>query len=432
MIPEIDETHDPALRSWVANADGHVEFPVQNLPFGVFSTAARTACVGVAIGDKILDLKGAADTGLLPKWAEPAASRETLNALMALSRAERAQLRRRLSRLLSDDTSRARVEPLLHDAADCVLNLPAAIGDYTDFYVGIHHATNVGKLLRPDNPLLPNYKYMPVAYHGRASSVRPSGAPVIRPNGQTKAPDAPEPSFGPSRRLDYELELGVWIGPGNALGHPIDIAEAPNHIAGFCLLNDWSARDLQAWEYQPLGAFLSKNFQTTVSPWVVTAEAMAPFRMAQPPRPQGDPRPLDYLWDKDDQEHGALSIVLEVSLLTARMRAEGSPPALLSRGPASNMYWTVAQMVTHHTSGGCNLAPGDLLGSGTISAPDRSGLGSLFEITRGGGEPLALPNGERRGFLEDGDEVLFNARAMAEGRVPIGFGPCRACVLPAP
>ena len=432
MIPMIDETHDPALRSWVAGADGHAEFPIQNLPFGVFSAATRSACIGVAIGDKILDLQGAADTGLLPKWAARAAKRGSLNELMGLSQAERTDLRRRLSRLLSEPSWRVRVEPLLHASGDCALHLPAQIGDYTDFYVGIHHAANVGALFRPDNPLLPNYKHVPIGYHGRASSVRPSGLPVIRPSGQTKAPDAAAPSFGPSRRLDYELELGVWIGPGNALGHPIPIAEAPRHVAGFCLLNDWSARDLQAWEYQPLGPFLSKNFQTTISPWVVTAEAMAPFRKAQPARPEGDPRPLDYLWDEDDQAHGALSVTLEVSLATSKMRAEGAPPVLLSRGPASNMYWTVAQMVAHHTAGGCNLNPGDLLGTGTISAPDRSGYGSLLEITRGGAEPLTLPNGETRAFLEDGDEVSFGARAAADGRVPIGFGPCRARVLPAP
>jgi fumarylacetoacetase len=427
----IDETHDPALTSWVAGADGHAEFPIQNLPFGVFSTANRSACIGVAIGDRILDVKGAVEGGLLPKWATHALARRTLNELMGLSQAERVDLRRRLSRLLSDSAGRSRVEPLLYESRDCVLHLPASIGDYTDFYVGIHHATNVGKLFRPDNPLLPNYKYVPIGYHGRASSIRPSGVPAIRPSGQSKAPDAATPTVGPSRRLDYELELGVWIGPGNGLGHSIPIAEAPRHIAGFCLLNDWSARDLQAWEYQPLGPFLSKNFQTTISPWVVTAEAMAPFRMPQPPRPEGDPRPLDYLWDEDDQAHGALALTLEVRLLTARMRAEGAPPAPLSSGPASNMYWTVAQMVAHHTVGGCNLTPGDLLGTGTISAPNRGGFGSLLEISRGGAEPVALPNGETRAFLEDGDEVIFSAQAEAPGRVALGFGPCRAMVLPA-
>jgi fumarylacetoacetase len=431
MIPMIDETHDPALESWVAGANGHAEFPVQNLPYGVFSTARHAARIGVAVGDKVLDVKAAAEAGLLPKWAAAPLGQRRLNEVMALSQAERVDLRRNLSRLLSDKAFRLKVEPLLYDTGDCVLHLPAAIGDYTDFYVGIHHATNVGRLFRPDNPLMPNYKYVPIGYHGRASSIRPSGVPVIRPQGQSKAPDAQAPTFGPSRRLDYELELGVWIGPGNPLGHPIEIAEAPRHVAGFCLLNDWSARDLQAWEYQPLGPFLSKNFQTTISPWVVTAEAMTPFRLAQPARPEGDPRPLDYLWDPDDQDHGALSVTLEVSLLTVKMRAAGASPALLSRGPASNMYWTVAQMIVHHTVGGCNLSPGDLLGTGTISAPDKDGFGSLLEITQGGGEPLSLPNGETRAFLEDGDEVIFRGVAQTEGRVSIGFGPCRAHVLPA-
>ncbi len=272
---------------------------------------------------------------------------------------------------------------------------------------------------------------MPIGYHGRASSVRPSGVPVIRPKGQTKGPNDAAPGFGPSRRLDYELELGVWIGQGNPLGQGIDIAQASKHIAGFCLLNDWSARDLQAWEYQPLGPFLAKNFHTTVSPWIVTAEAMAPFRIAQPGRPDGDPQPLDYLWNPNDQAEGALGVTLEVSLSTARMRQTGAVPHRLSRGPASNMYWTVAQMVTHHASGGCNLNPGDLLGTGTISGPAKDGFGSLLELSRGGAEPLSLPDGEVRTFLEDGDEVSFRAVAQAPGRVSIGFGECRAVIRPA-
>jgi fumarylacetoacetase len=316
----------------------------------------------------------------------------------------------------------------LHEAARCVLHLPAAIGDYTDFYVGIHHANNVGRQFRPDNPLLPNYKHVPIGYHGRASSVRPSGVPVIRPKGQTKAPDAAAPSFGPTRRLDYELELGVWVGQGNALGEPIPIAEAAEHVVGLCLLNDWSARDVQAWEYQPLGPFLAKNFHTTVSPWVVTAEALAPFCIAQPPRPEGDPRPLDYLWDEADQAAGAYALELEVSLTTPKMREAKMAPHRLSRGPASNMYWTVAQILTHHASGGCNLNPGDLFGTGTISAPERDGFGSLLEITRGGAEPIDLPSGETRGFLEDGDEVIMQATARAPGATPIGFGACRAVI----
>ena len=323
------------------------------------------------------------------------------------------------------------MEPLLHRAVDCVLHLPATVGDYTDFYAGIHHATNVGRLFRPDNPLLPNYKWVPIGYHGRASTVQPSGVPVRRPNGQRKRPDEEAPNFGPCRNLDYELELGVWIGPGNAPGEPIPIAAAADHVAGFCLLNDWSARDVQAWEYQPLGPFLAKSFATTVSPWIVTPEALEPFRTAQPPRPEGDPAPLPYLLDDADQRAGALEIELEVLLLTERMRAAGSSPHRLSLGSTRHLYWTVAQLVAHHASNGCSLRPGDLLGSGTISAPVPDGYGSLLEITRGGREPVALPNGETRRFLEDGDEVILRARARRDGFAPIGFGECRAVVLPA-
>jgi fumarylacetoacetase len=428
MSPQIDETHDPARTSWVAGADGHAEFPIQNLPFGVFSPPGEAPRAGVAIGDRILDLRGVARDGLLAERLAEAVSQPTLNPLFGLPGADRRELRRRLSELLSDAAFRAKVEPRLYEADACALHLPAAIGDYTDFYVGIHHANNVGRQFRPDNPLLPNYKHVPIGYHGRASSVRPSGVPVIRPRGQTKAPDAAAPSFGPTKRLDYELELGVWVGQGNALGEPIPIAEAGERVVGLCLLNDWSARDVQAWEYQPLGPFLAKNFHTTVSPWVVTAEALAPFRTAQPPRPEGDPRPLDYLWDADDQAGGAYALELDVSLTTPKMRAAKMAPHRLSRGPASNMYWTVAQILTHHASGGCNLNPGDLFGTGTISAPERDGFGSLLEITRGGAEPIDLPSGERRGFLEDGDEVIMQATARAPGAVTIGFGACRAVI----
>ncbi len=428
-FPAIDETHDPARTSWVAGANGHADFPVQNLPYGIFSPPGGGPRPGVAIGDSILCLAGAADAGLVP--AHPALTGTTLNASFALSADERLALRRRLSALLSDPVHRTAVEPLLHAAAGCTLGLPAAIGDYTDFYVGIHHATNIGKLFRPDNPLLPNYKYVPIGYHGRASSIRPSGTPLVRPKGQRKTPDADAPSYGPCRRLDYELELGVWIGTGNALGETVPIGSAADHIAGFCLLNDWSARDLQAWEYQPLGPFLAKNFMSTISTWVVTAEAMAPFRIAQPPRPAGDPQPLPYLYDADDQAHGALAIELEVGLRTARMREAGMAPHRLSRGPAANMYWTVAQLVAHHASNGCNLNPGDLLGTGTISAPSEDGFGSLIELSRGGSAAIDLPGGEQRGFIEDGDEILLTASARAEGYVPIGFGPCTGIVLPA-
>ena len=425
----IDYTHTPDLTSWVDGANGHPDFPIQNLPLGIFAPANGAPRPGIAIGDMILDLTGIAE--LLPDTAARTLSDTTLNALFALPAADRLALRRRLSQLLSDPARRTTIEPLLHAAADCLMHLPAVIGDYTDFYVGIHHANNVGHQFRPDQPLLPNYKWVPIGYHGRASSVRPSDVPVVRPKGQRKPPEADKPDYGPSRRLDYELEMGVWIGQGNALGDPIAIGNAPAHIAGLSLLNDWSARDFQAWEYQPLGPFLAKNFHTSVSPWVVTAEALAPFRIAQPARPEGDPCPLPYLWDEVDQASGALAIELEVHLSTAAMRAAGHAPHRLSHGPASNMYWTIAQIVTHHASNGCNLAPGDLLGTGTISAPDDSGYGSLLEISRGGKQPVTLPGGETRTFLEDGDQIILTAHAAADGHVPIGFGACRAEILPA-
>jgi fumarylacetoacetase len=428
----IDETHDLARHSWVQSADGHPEFPIQNLPLGIFAPPGEAPRAGTAIGDRMLDLRALAASGLLRADAADALAGATLNALFASPPDLRRDLRRRLSALLYDERQRAAVEPFLHDAAMCAMHLPAAIGDYTDFYVGIHHAGNVGRQFRPDNPLLPNYKHVPIGYHGRASSVRPSGVPVVRPRGQTKGPDAEGPQFGPTSRLDYELELGVWIGAGNALGSPIPIAEAPDHIVGLCLLNDWSARDVQAWEYQPLGPFLAKSFHTTVSPWVVTAEALAPFRIPQSPRPDGDPRPLNYLWDDADQAAGAFAIRLEASLSTERMRQAGLPAQRLSATEARHMYWTVAQILTHHASNGCNLRPGDLLGTGTISGPTLGEVGSLLELAAGGSAPISLPGGETRAFLEDGDEVVFTAKATAPGRVAIGFGDCRARILPVP
>jgi fumarylacetoacetase len=326
---------------------------------------------------------------------------------------------------------RWRAEGLLYKAADCTLHLPAAIGDYTDFYAGIHHAINVGTLLRPDSPLMPNYKYLPVGYHGRASSVRPSGEPVRRPHGQRKRAEEAEPSFGPSRSFDYELELGFWIGPGNALGAPIPIAQASEHLVGLCLLNDWSARDVQGWEYQPLGPFLAKSVHTSISPWVVTAEALAPFRMPQPQRAAGDPAPLAYLFDMRDQEAGAFDIALELSIHTESMRQAGLAPHRLADSNARHLYWTAAQMIAHHASNGCNLRPGDLLGSGTISAPGRAGCGSLLELSRGGRESVTLAGGETRRFLEDGDEIIMRAFCRRDGAAPIGFGECRARLLPA-
>jgi fumarylacetoacetase len=327
---------------------------------------------------------------------------------------------------------RARVEKLLHHAVECQLGLPAAIGDYTDFYVGIHHATNVGRLFRPDTPLMPNYKHVPIGYHGRASSIRVSGEPLMRPNGQRTVPGTPEPAFGPSLRLDIELELGLWVAGENILGQPVPIGEAASRIGGICLLNDWSTRDIQTWEYQPLGPFLAKSFHSTISPWIITAEALAPFWREQPARPHGDPRPLPYLWSEKDQQRGALDVAMEVRFTSQKMRETGIPPLLLSRSHATNMYWTMAQMVAHHTSNGCNLKPGDFLGTGTISGPTRDSLGSLLEISGNGASPIVLPTGETRSFLEDGDEVSLSAQAAREGFVSIGFGECRAMVLPAP
>lgn len=432
-----DQTHDPARTSWVASASGHADFPIQNLPLGVFSPADGAPRAGVAIGAEILDLPATLEAGLLSgnaAAAAEAATGENLNPLLALGPGPRAALRARLSDLLSADAPaavRALGTRLLHHAADCTIHLPAAIGGYTDFYAGIHHATNAGKLLRPDNPLMPNYKYIPVAYHGRASSVRPSGVPVRRPGGQLKPSDA-APTFGHCRNLDYELELGIWIGPGNEIGHPIPIDAAPGHIAGFCLLNDWSARDIQRWEYQPLGPFLGKNFHTTVSPWIVTPEALAPFRTPQPPRPAGDPAPLPHLWSDTDQRHGALDLELEVLITTPTMRARAVPPHRLSLGNARHLYWTVAQMVAHHASGGCNLQPGDLFGSGTISTPEEAGWGSLLELSMSGRRPVELGSGETRHFLEDGDEIILRARGRRPGAAPIGFGDCRATITPQP
>ena len=420
-----DESHDPQRVSWVDGADPGSDFPVQNLPLGIFSTVGDRR-PGVAVGDFILDLPAIADL-LDEAWREDL-SQPVLNAWLARGADDHRALRARLSELLSDERYRDDIEVHLVGQSEARMHLPCLIGDYTDFYVGIHHAMNVGRQFRPDQPLLPNYKYVPIGYHGRASSVRASGEPVIRPSGQRKPPEAEMPEYGPSRRLDYELELGLWIGRGNALGEPIPVGEAAGHIAGYCLLNDWSARDLQAWEYQPLGPFLAKNFLTSVSPWVVSADALAPFRKAMPPRPEGDPRPLPYLDDADDR--GGLAIQLEVTLTTERMRQGGLAPHVLSRGSAdAAMYWSAAQIVTHHSSNGCNLQPGDLIGTGTLSMPSEDGLGSLLEISQGGKRPVELASGETRSFLEDGDEVVMKAWCEADGAVRIGFGECRGRVV---
>ncbi|KPX47348.1 Fumarylacetoacetase [Pseudomonas syringae pv. helianthi] len=422
--------------SWVASANNHPDFPLQNLPLGVFSHGETGPRGGVAIGDMIVDLLAATTARVFQGQAAEAAevaSRDQLNDFFALGASARQALRSALLQLLDADSpqrgSLQTVTGLLLPMSECTLHMPARVGDYSDFYVGIHHALNVGKLFRPDNPLLPNYKYVPIGYHGRASTLCTSGTPVRRPRGQTLAPGQEVPVFGPCKRLDYELELGVWIGPGNAQGDAIGIDRAAEHIAGFCLLNDWSARDIQAWEYQPLGPFLSKSFATTISPWVVTAEALAPFRCAQPARPEGDPQPLPYLLDQGDQQGGALDIELEVLLLTTTMKAQGLAPERLGLSNSLNMYWTVAQMVAHQSVNGCKLQPGDLLGTGTLSGPQEGQHGSLLEMTQGGRQPVTLANGEERMFLQSGDEVILRARCHRPGHVSIGFGECRGVVL---
>lgn len=426
-------------KSWVGSANDHPDFPIQNLPLGIFSRSGQKPRGGVAIGDSILDLQAALEAGLFSgdaAVAAEAASGEQLNNFFALGASSRKSLRTALLHLLDEHSDQqaamqALGEALLAPMSRCELYLPAQVGDYTDFYVGIHHAQNIGSFFRPDNPLLPNYKHVPIGYHGRSSTICISGTPVRRPNGQTLPAGQETPSFGPSKRLDYELELGIWLGPGNNMGEAIAIGDASTHVAGFCLLNDWSARDIQAWEYQPLGPFLAKNFASTVSPWVITPEALEPFRKAQPARPDGDPQPLSYLLDDADQAAGALDVELEVLLLTDAMREQSLPPQRLALSNTQHMYWTVAQMVAHHSVGGCKLQPGDLFGSGTLSGQSPEAVGSLLESTGGGKQPLTLASGEERTFLEDGDEVIMRARCRREGYPSIGFGECRGRVRPA-
>jgi fumarylacetoacetase len=407
----LDETHDPALKSWVetANEPG-CDFPIQNLPFGIFKRkgANESPRGGVAIGDQILDLAALGiKTGPI------------LNGIAAMGRKAWKQLRRQISRGLSISKGQKRWARYLVPMKQAQLFVPVAIGDYTDFFAGIHHATNMGRMLRPDNPLLPNYKWVPIGYHGRASSIVASGTHIVRPKGQIKRGEDVAPAFGPSKRLDYEAELGFVIGPGNRLGKPISVREALNHVFGVVLLNDWSARDIQAWEYQPLGPFLSKSFATTISPWIVTLEALEPYRCPAFPRAEGDPKPLPYLWDDEDQRAGGYAIEVEMHLQSAKM----DKPVLLSRSSFRDSYWTVAQLVAHHSSNGCNLRAGDLIGSGTLSGATPEACGSLMELTQGGKQPIALPSGESRSFLEDGDEVIQRGRCSG-----IGFGDAAGCI----
>ena len=438
MTPELNETHDPALRSWIESAnDPATDFPIQNLPFGIYRRrgARERPRVGVAIGDRIVDVVACRRAAYLTAAADPCES-TTLNRFMAAGPDVWSALRRELSLILRDGSYRAREmreseETFFLPMAEAELLVPAEIGDYTDFYASIHHATNVGGMFRPDNPLLPNYKYVPIGYHGRASSIVASGSAVERPKGQTKGPETAAPAFGPSRSLDYELEVGCYIGVGNALGEAIPVGRAESHLFGLCLVNDWSARDVQAWEYQPLGPFLAKNFATTVSPWVVTLEALAPFRAPAYPRADGDPAPLPHLADPANAEAGGIALTLEVWLRSAAMRQRGAPAVRLSRGSFTDMYWTLAQLVAHHSSNGCNLRTGDLLASGTVSGAERGARGCMLELTWRGTEPVAIGEGETRAFLEDGDEVILRGRAERAGAVGIGFGECAGTVAPA-
>jgi fumarylacetoacetase len=431
----IDETHDPALRSWVSSANQPAtDFPVQNLPFGMFRHDFEERLrVGIAIGDSVLDCLAAARAGLfsqLGPLVDDALQSWSLNALLTLGRADARAIRRAASRLLRDDTTEGKRAQALRESIVVGMDrigmaVPAEIGDYTDFYASIFHATNVGAMFRPDAPLLPNYKYVPIGYHGRASSIVPSGTPVRRPRGQTKPDANAPPAYGPSKSLDYELEIGALVCGENAIGETVPISRAPQRIFGLCLLNDWSARDIQSWEYQPLGPFLAKSFATTVGAWVVTLDALEPFRAPAFTRAAGDPAPLPYLNDPYDQSHGNFAITLEVWLRTAAMREAGQAAVRLSSGSFESMYWTVAQLLTHHSSNGCNLRPGDLLGSGTVSGPGQSTRGCLLELARRGAEPVQLGGGETRSFLADGDEVIFRGWCEREGAARIGFGECR-------
>ncbi|MBH0049858.1 fumarylacetoacetase [Pseudoalteromonas sp. SWYJZ19] len=432
----INETHDINLTSWVESANvDNCDFPIQNLPFAEFRRKGSDEAFrgGVAIGDQVIDLAKLSKLDVLKgdaKTAADAASEATLNTFMGLGEQYWSALRLALSKALRAGSEHQQaLSNTLVAQSDIEFSLPCRIGDYTDFYTSIYHATAVGSLFRPDNPLLPNYKWVPIGYHGRSSSIDVSGQTFHRPKGQTKAPDAEVPSFGPCKRLDYELELGIYLGKGNALGDAIAIENAENHVFGFCVFNDWSARDLQAWEYQPLGPFLAKNFASTVSPWIVTTEALAPYRTSWT-RDENDPQPMDYLESKANRDQGAFDIQMDVKIQTQKMRSEGHNPTRVSTSSFKHSYWTVAQMVTHHTVNGCNFMPGDMLGSGTQSGPTHEEAGSLLELSRGGKEKITLSNGEQRSFLEDGDNVIMRGWCEKEGYVRIGFGSVESTVLP--
>jgi len=423
--------------SWVESAnDPEGGFPLDNLPYCIFSAGNGRARPGVRIGEFILDLERLSRAGLLEDLQssiKAACEARTLNKLMACGAVALAAMRSRLKTLLdagADHPTQSAVKELLIPVKEATLLKPVDPPNFTDFYASIDHATRVGQLFRPDQPLLPNYRFVPIGYHGRASSIIVSGTAVRRPRGQTKPASASVPVFGPTRLLDYELEAGLYVGTGNALGEPVDIRRAAEHIFGISLLNDWSARDIQSWEYQPLGPFLGKSFATSVSPWVVPMEALKPFRSPARLRIAGDPDPLDYLWDASDQYAGAIDMTLEVFLSTETMRAAGESPHRLSRSNLRDLYWTPAQLIAHHTSNGCNLLPGDLVATGTVSGPQDDDAGCLLELAYGGGRPILLPNGEKRTVLEDGDEVILNGFCQREGYPKISLGECRGLVLP--
>ncbi len=419
--------------SWVVEANDPANgFPLANLPLGVF-LRGHDRHIGIAIGNSILDLRACVDLGYfdaLPRSLRDACWQPTLNALMAQGNGSARALREAATGILSED-SLQRDTRLLVAQADTRMVLPVDIGDYTDFYASIDHATHVGRIFRPDQPLLPNYKYVPIGYHGRASSIVVSGTPIRRPSGQIKVPEATAPIVAPTRALDYELEGGFLIGKGSTHSEPIPIDRAEDHIFGFCLVNDWSARDIQSWEYQPLGPFLSKSFATTLSPWIVTLDALAPFRVPSLPRPEGDPAPLPYLADEAVRTHGAFDIRMEVYLHSLQMQRDGQLPARLSRSSLRHLYWTPSQMLAHHTSNGCPMRTGDLLATGTVSGPEDSSRGCLLEITERGAKPLTLPNGETRSFLMDGDEVILRAWCEKPGHPRISLGECRGTILSA-
>lgn len=438
----MNETHDPSLTSWIESANSpDTDFPIQNLPFGVFSRRGESERrVGVAIGDKIVDIGESLSANLWSGEARDVArwcDRPTLNELMQAPKDSLSRFRARLSELLAGTPGdEGAINPLppgaLVQMSDAKMHPPAEIGDYTDFYASIYHATNVGKLFRPDSPLLPNYKYVPIGYHGRASSIVLSGSEVTRPNGQTLPEGATAPTFGASQMLDYEAEIGFFVGKGNELGKPVAIGDAEEHLFGVCLVNDWSARDIQSWEYQPLGPFLSKNFATSISPWVVTWEALEPYRVPAFFRPPGDPAPLHYLLSERDRSEGGIDLIIEVYIRSMMMREGHMRPSRLSAASLAEIYWTPAQMLTHHTSNGCNLRAGDLFASGTVSGPEPGSQGCMLEITRRGAEPIVLPTGEERKFLHDGDEIILRGHLQREGAARIGLGECSGLIVASP